>query len=355
MASKEGQRESNIELCRLVCMFYIVVYHLFIHNRDVTGGLYYTRALIVIFEIGVPVFVLISGYFGIKRSIRGLLNIIAQLLFYNIIAVLLCHFVAHESVSLDNILGVVFPITKTQYWFVSTYILLYILSPYINRVIGNLSKREFVYLLITLTVCVCYWGGVMKGPNSSGRSILLFVFLYCIGRFINLYYPKAELINKYFRKPGFIYIVVMIVYFIIVSFSPTIIARGINYLVYPYNSLFLILFAIAFFFCFKSLHIQNKWINYFAKSSFAIYLIHGQPIVSTHRWIYNVYSHIGLQIENCNLKLLFLFTTALVVCILCVIIDQVRILFFKYAGVDKIIYTIDEYVNSKTDIFKIVE
>ena len=62
------ERQSNIELCRIFCMIYIVIYHLFIHNREVTGDYSYTIALTTIFSLGVPVFVIISGYFGINRS-----------------------------------------------------------------------------------------------------------------------------------------------------------------------------------------------------------------------------------------------------------------------------------------------
>ena len=306
MTTKAGKRESNIELCRLTCMFYIVVFHLFIHNKEVTGDLYYTRALTTLFSIGVPVFVLISGYFGIRRSVKGLLNIIAQVVFYCLIAVLLCFFVFHQSVTTDNILGIIFPITKTQYWFVSSYLLLYILSPYLNRLLDKLERFEFVGFLVTLTFSVCYWGGVMKGPNSGNRSILLFVFLYSIGRFIKLYYPKAESISLYFKKPWVIYIVVMILFFLVETCSPTMIARGINWIVYPYNSIVLIFFAILFFYSFKSINIQNERINYIAKSTFAIYLIHGQSIVSSHRWFYDIYSYVGLHIQNIHLKLLFL-------------------------------------------------
>lgn len=156
---KVVQRDSNIELCRLVCMFYIVVFHLFIHNKDVTGGLYYTRALTTIFSIGVPVFVLISGYFGIKRSARGLLSIIAQVIFYNVAAVVLCILVFHQDITKENLISIIFPITRTEYWFISSYILLYILAPYLNRLIGHLNQREYVGFLITLTFSVCYWGG----------------------------------------------------------------------------------------------------------------------------------------------------------------------------------------------------
>ena len=266
------RRDSNIELCRLVCMFYIVVFHLFIHNKDVTGGLYYTRALTAIFSIGVPVFVLISGYFGIKRTVRGFLNIVVQAVFYCLLAIVVCHFILHQSITKDNVLGVIFPVTKTQYWFISTYLLLYILAPYLNRLINSLNRKEFVWYLITLSILVCYWGGVMKGANCGNRSIMLFVFLYSIGRFIRLYYPKAEVISKYMRNPWIVYVVVMLLYFVVVSFTPLIVARGINWIVTPYNSIILILFSILFFYSFLAFSIKKEWINYVSKSSFAIYL-----------------------------------------------------------------------------------
>ena len=140
-------------------MFYIVVYHLFIHNLDVTGGAYYNKAFTTIFSIGVPVFVMISGYFKIHASVKGFLNIVAQVVYYSIIADLLCLFVFHEHLSKGNIFSTVFPITKTEYWFVSTYLLLYILSPFINRLLQTFTKRDHTAFLITISLLVCYWGG----------------------------------------------------------------------------------------------------------------------------------------------------------------------------------------------------
>ena len=153
------ERQSNIELCRIFCMIYIVIYHLFIHNREVTGDYSYTIALTTIFSLGVPVFVIISGYFGINRSIKGILNLIAQVLFYSIIANLLCVFVFLEPVTRDQWFSILFPITRTQYWFVSTYVLLYILAPYVNKLLDSLSFRQYAFYLLTLTLLVTYWGG----------------------------------------------------------------------------------------------------------------------------------------------------------------------------------------------------
>lgn len=195
----------------------------------------------------------------------------------------------------------------------------------------------------------------MKGPNCGNRSILLFVFLYSIGRFIRLYYPKAESFSKYLRQPWIVYILVMLLYFVVVAFSPLMVARGINWIVSPYNSIVLIFFSILFFYSFQSFTVQKKWINYIAKSSFAIYLIHGQNIVSLHRWFYSLYSCYGNMIENVNLRLFYLFGVAIVICTVCVLIDQVRIYFFKYCGIDKLIVSIDEYINNKTAVFKTIE
>lgn len=157
--TNKKERDSNFELCRLACMFYIVVYHLFIHNTDVTGGAYYYRALTTIFCIGVPVFVMISGYYKINVTVRGFLNIAFQVVFYSAIADILCRFVFHEPLNTGNILGTLFPVTKTQYWFVGTYLLLYFLSPFLNHFIESLSKKEWLYYLVTLSFLVCYGGG----------------------------------------------------------------------------------------------------------------------------------------------------------------------------------------------------
>ena len=61
------------------------------------------------------------------------------------------------------------------------------------------------------------------------------------------------------------------------------------------------------------------------------------------------------MIENVNLRLFYLFAVALVICAICVLIDQVRIFFFKYCGIDKMNISIDEYINNKTAIFKTKE
>ena len=66
-------RQSNMELLRIFSMLCIVVYHIFLFGLDAhhpEEPLY--KSLQIPFHVGVPIFVMISGYFGIRFSLRGL-------------------------------------------------------------------------------------------------------------------------------------------------------------------------------------------------------------------------------------------------------------------------------------------
>lgn len=349
------ERQTNIELCRIFCMIYIVIYHLFIHNPAVTSSYPYSTALTTIFSLGVPVFIIISGYFGIHRSVKGILNLISQILFYSIIATLICIYFYKEPVTRAQWLSVAFPISKTQYWFVSTYVLLYILAPYVNKILDSFSKKSYAYYLLTLTVLVTYWGGVMKGDNCSDRSIITFIYLYSIGGFIRRYLDEIQInicqtCNK-IKKIKFwqLYICVSIIFFILVTYLPYPCDKVINAFSNKYNSIGLTIFSILFFCSFRELKMQSTFINKIAKSSFAIYLIHGHSIVTYHRWLYNPYTKYGVTIDNGWTCLLYLLVIAFTIVISCILIDQIRILLFRYLAIDSIILSIDKKLNK---IFK---
>ena len=72
-------RQSNIELLRCFAMLCIIVYHLclFALGGMSTGTRLY-QALQIPLHIGVPLFVLISGYFGIRFSLRGLMRLCSK-------------------------------------------------------------------------------------------------------------------------------------------------------------------------------------------------------------------------------------------------------------------------------------
>ena len=72
------ERLSNIEALRLLSMFTIVFYHLTdkafeIHNDSVALGVFFN-----ITHWGVPVFILISGYFFVRLTAKKLFSFYVQ-------------------------------------------------------------------------------------------------------------------------------------------------------------------------------------------------------------------------------------------------------------------------------------
>lgn len=76
---KKIARQSNIELLRIVCMFLIFVNHMNGHGvmGDNVASLDYSlKSIVFIIATSVvvcaaPIFVIISGYFGIKPTLMG--------------------------------------------------------------------------------------------------------------------------------------------------------------------------------------------------------------------------------------------------------------------------------------------
>lgn len=78
------RRESSFELIRIVAQFMIVIYHLFLFFMYPMYGDTFYKAVQIPLHIGVLLFVLISGYFGIKTSAKGFLKLIGMIAIYYI-------------------------------------------------------------------------------------------------------------------------------------------------------------------------------------------------------------------------------------------------------------------------------
>ena len=74
------ERESSYELIRIIAQFFIVFYHIFsVYIYNITDQPLH-RAIWLPLHIGVILFVLISGYFGIKSSVRGFVKLIGMMI-----------------------------------------------------------------------------------------------------------------------------------------------------------------------------------------------------------------------------------------------------------------------------------
>lgn len=68
-------RESSYELIRVLAQFFIVFYHIFLFFIYPATHSQLHKAIWLPLHIGVILFVLISGFFGIRVSVKGLVKL----------------------------------------------------------------------------------------------------------------------------------------------------------------------------------------------------------------------------------------------------------------------------------------
>jgi len=270
-------RNSNIELLRIISMMMIMVLHFLGHSKNVwEGGL---SADMLIWNMNeslcisaTAIFVLISGYFGIRFTFRKLLSLYLQCFIWGLVGYLLYALCANTPpVKLSTLFGRVFAFTHNKWWFVNTYLELIFLAPLLNAAIEYFNKKQHFYFIM-LFACVTLYMGYCRetGEDTWGTSLSHFLWLYMIARYINKYIDLS-LIRRYrwWWLCGFINMSV-------ITFGLAILEA--KYAVpcclrpYPYCSPWTTIAAICALLFALSFTFKNKVVNWFASSSLSCYL-----------------------------------------------------------------------------------
>lgn len=193
-----GRRQSNIELLRIVAMLFVLIVHACflpfgspsaadICARPVTTSMFILTEFFAI--VGVNVFVLISGWFGIHPSIRGFFKLMFQSMFFLIGAYIIEAFFDFGLES-HGLMRLIQSLTGSAAWFIPSYVGLYIFSPLLNTWIEQSSERTLRRFLICFFMIEFVYGFVPSDPPSyftRGYSAISFMGLYCLARYIRLY------------------------------------------------------------------------------------------------------------------------------------------------------------------------
>lgn len=275
------QRQSNIELLRIISIFFVLIGHagialggLLPERADLAGNSLQSLAVLVLNAMsvgGVNIFVLISGWFGIRASRRGLGKFLFQVAFllWGIYAMFLA--IGLAPISVDNIkasLGI-----YEGYWFVMAYLGLYILSPVLNAFVEKATKRQLGLLLILFYLFQIHYCWIWSMVNYfGGYSIVFFCGLYLTARYVRLY-PILPLQ----RHPWSVYLAMVMLLVVLSAVGIYITGKPIKML--RYDCPLVIIASVAIVVGFSKLTIQKRWINALATSCFAVYIVHFHPLV----------------------------------------------------------------------------
>lgn len=341
-----GGRQSNLEALRLVCMLMILNLHSFWgynHGSGIVQALDFFRETTSI--CAVNVFLLISGYFGIKWKWKSFYNLIFQIFFYSFgIYLVACGVgIIEFSISglLQNVKGL-----YASWGFITGYILLYFCTPILNTFVEKTDKK---HILVTIIV-------ILFAENFICRNYgyLNYGLLYLIGRFLN----KSNVVNDLRINASRLYWLTTILMFIIVY----VLFKFVNvddaavmqslFIGYSYAAPLVILQAISLFLIFSRFKFTSKLINWCASSCLAIFLIHMHPAIKDAGYYAITESFYDLPLwQHCS----YLLALILSVFFGSILIDKVRIIIsdFVYCILGKIISVvpakaiiIDTYIPS---------
>lgn len=309
------KRNATMDLLRIFAMFFIVVHHLTINNIGLsvieTGvdmnflGQYLGTSFVDCFVIiGVNIFFMLSGFFGINFKPRKIFSLVFKVYVYWIIAGAIA--MAIGIVPADNAWGVVkfFVIGISKYWFVLMYLLLMIFAPALNVIAVEIVKRKggvgyFVFLTTLFFLVVGFVADYfypILGTNR-GYSVIWAAVPYLYGRIVAL---KGDKLKK---SPAFwavAYLVFTLANYAVIA---PLIATGhgkVAWHFYSYNNPLVLASSICFFLAFWSAkpitdEKAAKVISFIGVHTLAVYLWHSNnPLFSPYRaFLMNLVESVG--------------------------------------------------------------
>lgn len=340
MIQKKKTRNSNLELLRIVCMLLIVSLHYyeygFYMDEVDTGSINYLILRFFGFggHMAVDIFVMISGYFMVNQNMSGKKVI---KLWLQVSAAAALGFLLSKEFSFSSLYRTVFAITDPVYWFATTYLLLYLLSGFVNKLIHSMNRHEH-FLLIFIMLTITSILPTFLGIRMESSQIFLFVLMYLIGAYIRLYSPRV-FESKYCLIIGFgFHWLCYLFSAVMVCMSGRIpilmrLADRMN----TTNDITIIIAAVFIFAGFKNLRLKNsRLLNEIAASAFGVYLIH-----NTTYFLHALYVDLFRSPEFIHSKWLILHVPATVAGIytICTVID----LFYRHVIEKQLMKFVDKH------------
>lgn len=93
-----------------------------------------------------------SGYllFKSKCEFKKLVSLWCQVEFYSVVLFIVLGI--KSDVGIKEMISSLFPVLRNQYWYFTAYIVVFLLAPFINKMLLSLSDYEWKKLLLVLFI-----------------------------------------------------------------------------------------------------------------------------------------------------------------------------------------------------------
>ncbi len=352
----------GLDILRIFSMCGIIGLHIInqgglIANANIYSINYYVILfLLIICYTSVDIFGILSGFLNIDKEYnknKRIIELIVILIFYGIVVPVIFYGFNIQNVrnyGMKELIFNIFPILIGRYWYITCYIFLFFMIPYINKfcklVDRQLLKKLLLIIFILLTVIPNIFGMIDFFKVLNGYSPFWLLYCYMIGAYIKIYNVDIStnriikylcllffaqfLINCTIRNVGFIYFnkIVKEDWFI-------------NYI-----SPFTLITSILLVMLFLKINIKNSKISkvfiYFSTMAFSVYIIHCHKLIFDY-----IFKDLFIFLLKYNFVIIFLSIVCaiIIIYIACCLIDEIRKFIFKIFCINKII----DFIGNKMD------
>ncbi|SEP56859.1 Surface polysaccharide O-acyltransferase, integral membrane enzyme [Lachnospiraceae bacterium NE2001] len=317
MKEEKKSRNPSIELLRIIMMMQIIFLHIsdygdYTDIAQALGGHTELAYWIIWLMCRCPVyiFIIIMGYFLSTSEItfnkKRILKCYLPMFFYSITIPFIYGILKPNVITTDQYLKAFIPFLSRTWYFMTLYLLVLILSPYLNRMVQGLDRKHF---LILIGICFCLFSvwqplsmlepfegiiGIKKIlATQGGKSLYDFIYMYLLGAYLRKYhlFRKHDNIQdgSIWSKPylyllGFLALGLVNV-FIVYSYPDVGIEDVIGYNDNP----LVVLQCICIFRTFEKLDLSRfkklgNAINYISAGNLGVYMIHEHPLIRPLIW-----------------------------------------------------------------------
>lgn len=290
------KRESGIELLKIVAILFIVINHVcqtlgekpleliqlaseLIDASMATTNIQY---IIIAFfrhfgSLGNNIFLACSFWFlcdSKKFKINKIVTILMDVWLISVIY-LVVYLAIGESISARLFIQCVFPSLFANNWFITCYLLIYLIHPYLNIIIAHIDqKTHAVMCLISLAL---YSGVVYLQRSLLFTSALInFIVMFFVISYIKKYMRKWSNCIKY----NIMLLIFGLVGVIGMLLLTNMLGLQISFLSNKVlmwngnNNPFIIATAIALLNIFRQIKFKSYFVNYWASLALIIYVVH---------------------------------------------------------------------------------
>lgn len=198
---------SGIDLVKAVAVLFVVCVHFFLHTGfysqpHSTFTMLFWGSMRNVFFLCVPLFLITTGYLQSKKTAsikfyKGIIPIISSYLVISVISILFKVFYLNEKADFLYYLFSITNFSANNYaWYVSMFVGLYLLIPFLNATYNSLNRKKEKILLITILFLI---SSVVSFNfyHISGEKINYIFLEYWVGLYPFLYYFIGAFIKEY--------------------------------------------------------------------------------------------------------------------------------------------------------------